>query len=153
MRLAAYGFAVALILLAGVLAWAVFRGEDTRADLRVVERTVDPCAKPRSEVCQRRIRLVLRELARTHPGELRRLGLRPRDAGPAVGTAPGGGGFGTSPSGGGPVGRVPSPDSPDTKPPSHPDTEPSPEPEPLIDLGTPVPLDVCVGNLVGLNCK
>lgn len=150
-----YAVAVGVVLFAAALTFVVLRGEDTRDRVKVVERTVDPCKRPKSDACQRRIRLVLRELVRRHPGEFG--GLSKRESAPKVSESPpgsetfGGGGAGESPSGGGPIGRVPSPGSPpESENPEPPGTD-SPDP-PLVDLDAPLVPKVCVGDLVGVNC-
>jgi hypothetical protein len=149
---AVWAFVVALVLSFAALTFVFLRGEDTRDRVRVVERTVDPCVKPQSRACQRRIRLVLKQLARRHPGELRRLGLVPRDAGSKGVTAPVGGDAFGSPTGGGPVGRVPSPGG---SPPESSSPEPpgGSEPDrPAVDLDAPLVPKVCVGDLLAVNC-
>ena len=158
MRIAAYAVAAALVLLGGVVAWTVVRGEDTRRDVNVIKRTVtvDPCQKPRSESCQRRIALVLKALVKRHPDVLKDLGLRPKfrkAPGSAVGgTSPpvehGGGGADNSPQGNGPTGRV---RGPRPSPPAPPTPEP-PKPPAPVDVDVPLPVDVCVDGLLHVNC-
>ena len=150
MRLAAWAVAAALLLLGGAVTFAILRGENTRS---IVKRTVDPCKRPESKPCQRRIRLVLRELVKRHPGELRKLGLRPRrdptvPPNSSFDVVPRGGGPDNPPSGGGPTGRVPGPRPGRPAPPPTPTPRP-PRPEPLLDVEPP---SVCVGDLVRVNC-
>ena len=158
-KLSPYLIGLGIVVFVGAMTFSILRGESTRERVRVVERTVDPCDKPKSDACQRRIRLVLRELVRRHPKALRKpgdfLNLKLPETGDS-GNFAGGGGAGTSPPGGGPIGRVPSPGSPPEKhPPNAPETPepPPPERKPLIDLDAPVPLETCVGDLLGLNCR
>jgi hypothetical protein len=148
-------FVVVLVLSAAALAYNFSRDADTRDRIKVVERrvTVDPCKKPRSVSCQRRIRLVLRELVRRHPKALRELGLTVRRGLPSTAGSPvsagEGGGAGTPPSGGGPIGRVPSPGGPPSPPtpsPGQPDAPPQ-----GVALDAPVPVRVC-GDLLRVNC-
>lgn len=146
MKFAAWAVTFALLLLGGAVAFAILRGEDTRDQVRTIRKTVDPCAKPRSVECQRRVRLVLKQLERR--GKLRELGLTKRTE---SSVRPGGGGATGSPqTGGGPVGRVPPRE--DSPPAEQPDP-PQPERRPAIDLRAPVvPLETCVGDLLGVNC-
>jgi hypothetical protein len=154
LRGAVWTFVVVLVLAAGALAYNFARDDETRERVKVVERrvTVDPCKKPRSVSCQRRIRLVLRELVRRRPRVLRELGLTVRrdlssTAGSPV-SAGGGGGAGTPPQGGGPIGRVPSPGGP----PSPPTPRPPPgDPPQGVAIDAPVPVRVC-GDLLRVNC-
>lgn len=153
MKRAVWAFVVSLLVFASALVFVFARGEDTRRDVQRI--TVDPCGHPRSDACQRRIRLVLRELVRRHPGLLRRFDVRPRRSASRIGTTnvpPGGGGSLGAPTGGGPIGRVPSPGSPpaDTTPPSH--QAPEPPDEPAVSLDAPLVPKVCVGDLLGVNC-
>jgi hypothetical protein len=151
LRGAVWTFVVALVVAAGALAYNFAEDNETRERVKVVERrvTVDPCKRPRSVSCQRRIRLVLRELVRRHPRVLRELGLSPRTVTVPDG-ASGGGGAGTPPSGGGPIGRVPprgdDPPEPPTASPDLPDGPPR-----GVALEAPVPVQVC-GDLLRVNC-
>ena len=152
-RLLPFTVAAVIVLFAGLMTWTIVRGEDTRRDVRRVETTVDPCKRPESVSCQRRIRLVLRELVRRHPRALRKLGLGLRDAGSVTRSAVGGGGaVSDSPSGGGPVGRVPPrrPPSPSPSPLGSPPSDPS---EPVVNLDAPLVPRVCVGDLLAVNCR
>lgn len=147
MTKAIWAFVITAVLLAGGLTFVVLRGEDTR---QLVRRTVDPCVHPKSDSCQRRIRLVLRELVRRHPGLLRKFDVRDRKVRGAASVPSGGDAFG-SPTGGGPVGRVPSPG--DSPPAEQPPSPPPSSPDALLDLDAPVVPRVCVGDLLAVNCK
>jgi hypothetical protein len=154
MKGAVWTFVIVLVLSAGALAYNFSEDNETRERVRVVERrvTVDPCKRPRSESCQRRIRLVLRELVRRHPKVLKELGLKPRTVmvpqAPGA-SAPEGGGSGSPPQGGGPIGRVPPRGDDPPAPPK--DPTPDPPPRPGVGLEAPVPVQVC-GDLVRVNC-
>ena len=150
MRAAVWTFVVALVIAIAALAYNFIQDAGTREKIRVVERTVDPCKRPKSEACQRRIRLVLKELVRRHPKVLKELGLKAPEtvSQPRPKLYPGGGGADNPPSGGGPTGRVPAP-RPGQPAPPPPNPPPEPDPKPLLDLEPPA---VCVGDLVRINC-
>lgn len=154
MKRAAFAFVAGLLALCVAVAVTFLRGEATRDRVEVVEKriVVDPCAKPKSKECQRRIRLVLRALVRRHPDVLSDLGLTPRKGckgckSRAPVTAQGGGAL--SPQGNGPIGRVrpPRPDPPSNPP----NVEPPEPPRPTLDLDAPLPVQVCT-DLLGVNC-
>jgi hypothetical protein len=152
-------FVIALVLAAAALAYNFSEDNKTRDRVRVVEReTVDPCKRPRSDSCQRRIALVLRELVKRHPKVLKELGLRPRPTkrggSPSFDTTPvpGGGGSDNPPKGGGPIGRVPPRRPNPPEPPSPPVTSPpAPDPPGGVGVKVPVPVQVC-GVVVRVNC-
>jgi hypothetical protein len=155
LRGAVWTFVVVLVLAAGALAYNFARDDETRERVKVVERrvTVDPCKKPRSVSCQRRIRLVLRELVRRRPDVLRKIGLEPRrDLTNLTESSvrPEGGGPDNPPSGGGPIGRVP-PRGDDPPEPTAPSPDLPDGPPRGVALEAPVPVQVC-GDLLRVNC-